>query len=82
MSTSSLAHLADLPESTRKVLELLASAAESARYMLAGGTGLALQAGHRVSEDIDLVWTETSKDRSARQPQNSDHAHSSAVLQG
>lgn len=52
--TSDVLHLDILPERARRVLDLLAGQAFWERFYLAGGTGLALQIGHRLSADFDL----------------------------
>jgi hypothetical protein len=45
-----------LPDTTAAILRRIAKAEEARGFILIGGTALALQWGHRVSEDIDLVW--------------------------
>lgn len=50
-----------LVEKTKKVLESI-SAMESIRpYVLVGGTALAMQIGHRLSEDLDFMRWQTHK---------------------
>lgn len=44
-----------LDNSARKVCATLASSELMVRFYLAGGTGLALQLGHRRSLDLDFV---------------------------
>ncbi len=58
-------HLDILPPSTRKALKYLAEAGwlSRSRWYLAGGTALALQAGHRSSRDLDFFYP--TKDFSA-----------------
>ena len=46
-----------LPESTASLLEDLKDLKEVEGFFLIGGTALALQVGHRISEDLDLAWT-------------------------
>ncbi len=43
-----------LPEKARDVLEKIAPVIRNEKFYLAGGTGLALQIGHRLSEDMDF----------------------------
>jgi predicted nucleotidyltransferase component of viral defense system len=43
-----------LPEKLKAILKKIAPVATVERFYLAGGTGLALQIGHRVSEDVDF----------------------------
>lgn len=45
-----------LPESTARLLDKLKDLEEVQGFFLIGGTALALQVSHRVSEDIDLAW--------------------------
>jgi len=52
-------YLENLPPDTRALLEALDPALLSG-FLLVGGTGLALQIGHRISEDLDFM----SRDRS------------------
>jgi len=47
-------HLNCLPSNTRELLKKLAVIVRSHEFILAGGTGLALQLGHRVSVDLDF----------------------------
>jgi len=47
-------HWEVLPEEARQVLKLLAGQPWVPDFYLAGGTGLALQIGHRISVDLDL----------------------------
>jgi predicted nucleotidyltransferase component of viral defense system len=46
-----------LPENTARLLHKLKDLEEVQGFFLIGGTALALQVSHRVSEDIDLAWT-------------------------
>ena len=49
-------HLDSLPRDTRKLLEELAQHfQEISDYLLIGGTALALNVAHRVSEDLDFT---------------------------
>jgi len=43
-----------IPKPTRALLELLNKEIKSQKFYLAGGSGLALQIGHRISEDLDF----------------------------
>jgi len=43
-----------LPSDTRELLKKLAGIVRSHEFILAGGTGLALQLGHRISVDLDF----------------------------
>jgi predicted nucleotidyltransferase component of viral defense system len=45
-----------VPESTERVLSRLQTYKELDQYYLVGGTALALQTSHRLSEDIDLFY--------------------------
>lgn len=47
-------HLETLPIHSQKVLGKLKSLIKAHRFVLAGGTGLALQIGHGISEDLDF----------------------------
>lgn len=47
-------HLKVLPKGTRAILEPLSHLINSYGFILAGGTGLALQIGHRLSVDYDF----------------------------
>ena len=47
-------HLETLPMQSQKVFAKLKSLIKTQRFVLAGGTGLALQLGHRISEDLDF----------------------------
>jgi len=47
-------HLATVDKATLKLLKSLSSRKELQDFSLAGGTGLALQLGHRVSVDLDF----------------------------
>ena len=49
-------HLSSLPNSTQRLLEKLSCQSGLEGFTLIGGTALALQTGHRISEDIDLAW--------------------------
>ena len=53
-------HEKALPKASRKLLDQLESIDPSwlRRWVLAGGTGLALHFGHRCSEDFDFFTTE------------------------
>ena len=53
-------HAETLPPGSRQTLDWLArqSAPDLQNWMLAGGTGLALQIGHRISEDFDFFRTD------------------------
>lgn len=53
-------HEETLPPGSRQTLDWLAcqSAPALQGWMLAGGTGLALQIGHRISEDLDFFRTD------------------------
>ena len=53
-------HLDTLPRATKRAIERLKEAKFVARpnWYLAGGTALALQAGHRQSEDLDFFCTQ------------------------
>lgn len=48
-----------LPPNTRAVLEAISGMATLDGFRLIGGTALALQAGHRQSEDLDVAWLAT-----------------------
>ncbi len=52
-------HEKSLPAGSRKLLDHLAktAAAQFSRWTLAGGTGLALQLGHRISDGFDFFCT-------------------------
>ena len=52
--------LDSLPEKTLKILECLAVDEQSRNFTLIGGTALALQIGHRKSEDLDF-WLPAEK---------------------
>jgi len=43
-----------LPQNTGNILERLKGMIKKDRFVLAGGTALALQLGHRISEDLDF----------------------------
>lgn len=45
-----------IPNNTRTILELISGFDVLEGFRLIGGTALALQAAHRQSEDIDLLW--------------------------
>lgn len=52
-----------LPENLQKCLALLGETPEISPFYLAGGTGLALQLGHRVSYDLDFYTPESFDNR-------------------
>ena len=43
-----------LPEKLKAILKKITPVVRTERFYLAGGTGLALQIGHRISEDLDF----------------------------
>jgi predicted nucleotidyltransferase component of viral defense system len=43
-----------LPEKLKAILKKITPVVRTKRFYLAGGTGLALQIGHRISEDLDF----------------------------
>src|SRR3972149_10322519 len=45
-----------IPISTKKVFEILSEVKFISDYSLVGGTALALQIGHRKSEDLDFIF--------------------------
>lgn len=47
-----------LPESSRQLLSELNAEIKKLKFYLGGGSGLALQLGHRISEDLDFFTTE------------------------
>lgn len=47
-------HFNCLPKNTHELLKKLCKIARSRKLILAGGTGLALQLGHRISVDLDF----------------------------
>jgi predicted nucleotidyltransferase component of viral defense system len=50
-------HLDSLSSGTRNLLEELAQhIPEISDYLLVGGTALALNIEHRISEDLDFAW--------------------------
>lgn len=51
-------HWEAVPEKARDILELLGQTALAEQFYLAGGTGLALLLGHRISADLDLFSRE------------------------
>ncbi|OIP66015.1 MAG: hypothetical protein AUK29_01645 [Nitrospirae bacterium CG2_30_53_67] len=51
-------HVESLPPNLRKVIARLRPVVRAHGFILAGGTGLALQLGHRISEDLDFFTTE------------------------
>ncbi|MFA5044209.1 MAG: nucleotidyl transferase AbiEii/AbiGii toxin family protein, partial [Kiritimatiellia bacterium] len=53
-------HTETLPRGSRQTLDWLdrLSAPALRNWILAGGTGLALQIGHRISEDFDFFRTD------------------------
>ncbi len=51
-------HLEVLPKDTKKTLSLLSNSPFIKQFYLAGGTGLALQIGHRISGDLDFFSRE------------------------
>ena len=55
-------HLDCLPDSTREALERIQVIPAISKYVLIGGTALALQTGHRISEDLDFVTRENRLD--------------------
>ena len=56
-------HLNALPESTQRVLSRLRDVEEIRDHLLIGGTAMALQVHHRVSEDLDFVQVGPRLDR-------------------
>lgn len=56
-------HLNALPESTQRVLSRLKGVGEIRDHLLIGGTAMALQVHHRVSEDLDFVQFGSKLDR-------------------
>ncbi|MGB5934145.1 MAG: nucleotidyl transferase AbiEii/AbiGii toxin family protein [Anaerolineae bacterium] len=59
-------HWGAVPETARAVLELLGQTAVAEQFYLAGGTGLALLLGHRISADLVLFSRENSLSSSER----------------
>lgn len=53
-------HWEAVPEPARAVLELLGQTEVAEQFYLAGGTGVALLLGHRISADLDLFSRENS----------------------
>jgi predicted nucleotidyltransferase component of viral defense system len=51
-----------LPDNTRFVFDILAKDAFISDYTLVGGTALALQMGHRMSEDLDFMTDKNNLD--------------------
>jgi hypothetical protein len=51
-------HFDALPETTAELLKRLQDLDEVSGFTLIGGTALALQVRHRISEDLDLAWTD------------------------
>lgn len=49
-----------MPERTRRVFEALAKELLMQEFVLIGGTALSIQAGHRLSEDLDFWYPATS----------------------
>lgn len=47
-------HTNIIPQNTQKVLDKLKKVSFIGNFYLSGGTGLALQIGHRESEDLDF----------------------------
>ena len=45
-----------LPENTRNLWETMAASPHLAGFVLIGGTALALQIDHRISQDLDFFW--------------------------
>jgi len=56
-----------LPADTRRVLEALAALSGLSDFYLAGGTALALQIGHRLSQDLDFFSAHNKLDFGARE---------------
>ena len=54
-----------LPKNTSRVFDLMRSLPEVQGFTLIGGTALALQIGHRISEDIDFWLPSNRLDKSA-----------------
>ena len=52
-----------LPDNTRRLLEVCETIPEMERFLLIGGTALALHAAHRFSEDLDFISAESKLDR-------------------
>lgn len=52
-----------LPDNTRRLLEVCETIPEMERFLLIGGTALALHAAHRFSEDLDFITPEPKLDR-------------------
>jgi hypothetical protein len=59
-------HWDSLPANTRHALEALSTLPGLADFYLAGGTALALQIGHRLSQDLDFFSTNDRLDFGAR----------------
>ncbi len=55
-----------LAENTRQVFNALAALPLPAHFYLAGGTGLALQIGHRISYDLDFFTSDPALDLAGR----------------
>jgi len=49
-------HLENIPCATAELLRILSKEKHMSRFSLVGGTALALQLGHRQSEDLDFVF--------------------------
>ncbi|HAL61471.1 MAG TPA: hypothetical protein DCP08_03580 [Chloroflexi bacterium] len=59
-------HWEAVPEVARDILALLGQTALAEQFYLAGGTGLALLLGHRISADLDLFSRENTLSSSER----------------
>lgn len=57
-------HFESLPEGTKQALRGLAGMEALAGFYLAGGTGLALRLGHRVSADLDFFRQDAFREQS------------------
>jgi predicted nucleotidyltransferase component of viral defense system len=45
-----------MPDNTRQIFEVLSTTKFMSSFSLVGGTALALQIGHRISEDLDFIY--------------------------
>lgn len=83
MAALSAPHWEAVPAETRRILDAVGALPDLRAFYLAGGTGLALRLGHRLSQDLDLFASLEGLDEALRQriPLALQQTHALTILQ-